>query len=79
MKVRQQLIFGKKLTANKFSIKSKFKYKIAKKQKYKFISLHQTVSTELTLIGNSVEIDKRGNANIENMRQSGSRLVDRPG
>ena len=26
----------------------------------KFISLHQTVSTEVTLIRNSVEIDKKG-------------------
>ena len=45
----------------------------------KFISLHQTVSTEVTLIRNSVEIDKKDHTNIENMRQSGNRLVDRPG
>ena len=30
------------------------------------------------LIRNSVEIDKNGHANIENMRQSGNRLIDRP-
>ena len=35
----------------------------------KFISLHQqTVSTELALIRNSVEIDKKGHTIIENMR-----------
>ena len=45
----------------------------------KFISLHQTVSTEVTWIRNSVEIDKKGHRNVENMRQSGNRLVDRPG
>ena len=44
----------------------------------KFISLHQTVSTEVTLIRNLVEIDKQGETNIKNMRQSGNRLVDRP-
>ena len=43
----------------------------------KFISLHQTVSTELTLIRDSVEIDKKDHAIIENMRQSG--IVERPG
>ena len=45
----------------------------------KFISLHQTVSTEVTLIRNSVEIDKKGHTIIENMRQSGNSLVERPG
>ena len=45
----------------------------------KFISLHQTVSTELTLIRNSVKIDKKGSTIIENMRQSGNSLVERPG
>ena len=45
----------------------------------KFISLHQTVSTELTLIRNSIEIDKKGNIIRENTRQSGNRLVERPG
>ena len=32
----------------------------------KFISLYQTVSTELTLVRNSVEIDKKGHIIIEN-------------
>ena len=45
----------------------------------KFISLHQTVSTELTLIRNSVETDKNGHTMIENMGQSGNNLVERPG
>ena len=41
----------------------------------KLISLHQTVSTEATLlIRNSVEIDNKGHTNIENMRQSGNRF-----
>ena len=40
----------------------------------KFISLHQTLSTELSLIRNSVEIDKKGHTIIENMRQSGNSL-----
>ena len=36
---------------------------------------NQTVSTEVTLlIRNSVEIDKKGHTNIENMRQSGNRF-----
>ena len=33
----------------------------------KFISIYQAVSTELTLIRNSVEIDKKGHIIIENM------------
>ena len=45
----------------------------------KFISLHQTVSTELTIVWNSVETDKKGHTIIENMRQSGNSLVERPG
>ena len=41
----------------------------------KLISLHQTVSTEATLlIRNSVEIDNKGHTNIENMRQSGNKF-----
>ena len=36
---------------------------------------NQTVSTGVTLlIRNSVEIDKKGHTNIENMRQSGNRF-----
>ena len=41
----------------------------------KFISLPETVSTEVTLIRNSVEIDKKDHTIIENMRQSGNSLV----
>ena len=41
----------------------------------KLISLHQTVSTEATLlIRNSVEIDNKGHTDIENMRQSGNKF-----
>ena len=41
----------------------------------KLISLHQTVSTEATLlIRNSVEIDNKDHTNIENMRQSGNKF-----
>ena len=41
----------------------------------KLISLHQTVSTEATLlIRNSVEIDNKGHTNIENMRQNGNKF-----
>ena len=40
---------------------------------------HQTVSTEVTLIRNLVEIDKKGHTNTEDIRQSGNRLVYRPG
>ena len=37
----------------------------------KFISLHQTVSTEATLlIRNSVKIDKKDHTTVGNMRQS---------
>ena len=45
----------------------------------KSISFHQTVSTGLTLIRNSFEIDKKGHTIIENMGQSGNSLVERPG
>ena len=45
----------------------------------KFISLHQTVSTEVTIIRNSVKTDKKGHAIIDNMRQSGNSLAERPG
>ena len=34
---------------------------------------------KVTLIRNSVEIDKKGHTIVENMRQSGNRFVDRPG
>ena len=44
-----------------------------------FISLHQAVSRGVTLIRNSVEIDKKGLTNIENIKKGGNRLVDRPG
>ena len=41
----------------------------------RFIFLNQTVLTEVTLLTrNSVEIDKKGHTNIENMRQSGNRF-----
>ena len=41
----------------------------------KLISLHQTVSTEATLlIRKSVEIDNKGHTDIENMRQSGNKF-----
>ena len=46
---------------------------------YKFISLPETVSAEVTLIRNSVEIDKKSHTIIENMRQSGNSSVERPG
>ena len=41
----------------------------------KLIFLHQTVSTEMTkLIRNSVESDNKGEAQTENMRQSGNKF-----
>ena len=45
----------------------------------KSISFHQTVSTGLTLIRNSFEIDKKGHTIIENMGQSGNSLVESQG
>ena len=41
----------------------------------KLISLHQAVSTEVTLlIRNLVEIDNKDHTNIESVRQSGHKL-----
>ena len=45
----------------------------------KFIFVHQTVSTEVTSIKNSVETDKMDHTNIENIWESGNRSVDRSG